>query len=344
MLGMNSITNQNNRTGSGSIKNIIKCKIKNKYNNNKIVLKSIFHKKYTQHFVSQIQNFIYKLNSSSSSIIQHPFFNDKYIMIVRNVNYYLDVNGSSVVSQDDSNKKIITVNKIVTLDNFYNIENEYLLNIINRNTPYIGLEDVRFFNFNKKIYYIGSYYNEDTKNIEIASNIYNIDDPILSPIGITPSFSTNNKWEKNWVFFNNNNELNVIYQWKPLYICKINYESKKLDLIKENNQVPVFFNKFRGSTNGVLYEEKTWFIVHYSVDILGKKNYKHVFVVFDKDMNLFGYSDPFNFENCMVEFCIGMIINKKTNNFVITYSTLDRTTNLMVLSNDYVKSIIIGVK
>ena len=317
--------------------------LKNKDVNNKIFLKNIFHKKYTQNFVLNMKNYMYKLNSSSSSIIQYPYSDEKYIMIVRNNNYYLDVNGNSIISYDSNNKKIVTVNKIMILDNFYNIEKEYLLDTIYKNTPYIGLEDVRFFNFNEKIYYIGSYYNENTKNIEIASNIYNINDSKLSPIGITPSFLTKNKWEKNWVFFNNNNELNVIYQWNPLYICKINYKTKKLELVKENRDVPVFFKKFRGSTNGVLYEEKTWFIVHFSVNNSGKQSYKHVFVVFDKDMNLFGYSEPFKFENYMVEFCIGMTLNKKTNNFIITYSTLDKTTNLMVLPNDYVKSIIIVV-
>ena len=311
--------------------------------NNKIFLKNIFHKKYTENFVFNMKNYMYRLNSSSSSIIQHPFSEEKYIMIVRNVNYYLDLNGNSIISQDNNNK-IVTVNKIIILDNSYNIEKEYLLDTIYKNTPYIGLEDVRFFNFNEQIYYIGSYYNENTKNIEIASNIYNINESKLSPIGITPSFLTKNKWEKNWVFFNNNNELNVIYQWNPLYICKINYKTKKLELVQENRDVPVFFKKIRGSTNGVLYEEKIWFIVHFSIDISYKKSYNHLFVVFDKDMNLFGYSKPFKFENYIVEFCIGMTLDKKTNNFIITYSTLDKTTNLIVLSNDYVKSIIISVK
>ena len=61
------------------------------------------------------------------------------------------------------------------------------------------------------------------QRIKIVSGIYDINDTKLIPNIITPSFHTNNNWEKNWVFFNNNGDLNIIYKWKPLYICKINY-------------------------------------------------------------------------------------------------------------------------
>jgi hypothetical protein len=66
--------------------------------------------------------------------------------------------------------------------------------------------------------------------------------------------------------------------------------------------------------------------------------YIHVFVVFDKKMNLIGYSEPFNFENILVEYCIGLLIDN--NNFVMTYSTLDSTTKICVLPGNYVKKLI----
>ena len=69
------------------------------------------------------------------------------------------------------------------------------------------------------------------------------------------------------------------------------------------------------------------------------KGYLHNFVVFDKNMNLLGYSKSFNFENNIVEFCIGMEIGIR-NNFVITYSTLDSSTKLVVFTPDYVNSLI----
>ena len=140
------------------------------------------------------------------------------------------------------------------------------------------------------------------------------------------------------MFFNNNCELNIIYKWYPLHICKINYETQTLDLIKTKT-MPKCFKMIRGSTCGLEYDNNIWFIVHYCKYTLNKKNYIHLFVVFNKNMDLIGYSPSFKFRNCIVEYCIGMILNKK-NNFVITFSLLDKTTELCILKSSFVESLI----
>jgi len=310
-----------------------------KIHNNYIIKKSLYYKNYSSKNVMCINNTKYNLVSSSGSIIVHPEFNDKYLLIVRNINYKLDRFGNSTFLKNSNNdNKTITFNKILVLNNRFDIEREYFLKTIyEQNVPYIGIEDVRFFNFNNKIYYVGSYYKNN--KINIVSNIYNLNDDTLNTTIITPSFPTDYISEKNWTFFNNNGELNVIYKWKPLYICKINYNNQTLDLIKSNNNVPTFFSKFRGSTNGIEYDNKIWFIVHHCKKIYDKNIYIHNFVVFNKQMDLIGYSNPFKFKNCIVEYCIGMTLNIK-NNFVITYSLLDKTTELIVLSNVYINSLI----
>lgn len=333
---------------------LVKFRNSNKYFNvvndidKNIILESIkvllkINKNICEHYI-YYKNYSFNIkiaenifNSSSSSIIKHPFLKDKFILNIRLVNYYLKSDGSSV----NNYKNTISYNCILILDNFFNIEKKTILNNFNNySIPYIGIEDIRLFNFNNEIYFIGSAYNKNTDKICIVSNKYNLGSNKYKPIFITPSFKTTNNWEKNWVFFNNNNELNVIYKWNPIYICKINYNTQKLDLIKENSDVPDFFTKFRGSTNGIEYENNIWFIVHIQNKLFeGKKYYTHVFVCFNKNMELIGYSNEFNFENNIVEFCIGLIINN--NNFVITYSTLDKTTKMCVLSSDYVKSLII---
>ena len=316
-------------------KNIIfeSVKLLSKINKN-VTNNCIFYKNFSFDTIIKKKMF----NSSSSSIIRHPFLKDKFILNTRLVNYHLKSDGSSV----NNYKKTITYNCIFILNNFFNIESSKILNTFyDFKSPYIGVEDIRLFNFNNEIYFIGSAYNKDTEKISVVSNKYNLNNDKYNTIFITPSFKTTNNWEKNWVFFNNNNELNVIYKWKPLCICKINYNTQKLDLIKENNNVPEIFNKFRGSTNGVEYNNKIWFIVHIQNKLFEtKKYYTHVFVCFNKNMELLGYSNEFNFENNIVEFCIGLMINN--NNFVITYSTLDKTTKLCVLSSNYVNSLIIN--
>ena len=104
--------------------------------------------------------------------------------------------------------------------------------------------------------------------------------------------------------------------------------------------MPTIFNNFRGSSNGVEYDNKIWFIVHENINITGNINmYVHNWVVFDKNMKLLGYSDSFNFENKLVEYCIGLEVGIN-GNFVITYSTLDSTSKLGVFSGEYVNSMI----
>jgi hypothetical protein len=296
----------------------------------------LFYKDFSQTSKRILNNVTYNLLSSSSSIVNHPDFDDRYILIVRNLNYIIDksANGHTL------NQHIVTFNRIIVLNKYFNIIRSFFLETPFQNVPYIGIEDVRFFVHDNAIYYIGSYCDEPDQRIKIVSGIYDINDTRLIPNIITPSFHTNNNWEKNWVFFNNNGDLNVIYKWKPLYICKINYDTKKLDLLNSNDNVPAFFNMFRGSTNGVEYDNKIWFIVHYSKKIKDKNCYLHVFIVFDKQMNLLGYSNPFKFKNCIIEYCIGMTINKNTNNFIITYSLLDNTTNLIVLHPSFINSLI----
>jgi hypothetical protein len=307
-----------------------------KYINFNIANNCLFYKDFSRRSKQKLNDIPYNLLSSSSSIINHPNFDDRYILITRNLNYIIDKNANT----HNLNKNIVTFNKIIVLNKYFNIIREFFLETPFQNVPYIGVEDVRFFVHDNAIYYIGSYCDEMDQRIKIVSGIYDINDTKLIPTIITPSFHTNNNWEKNWVFFNNNGDLNIIYKWKPLYICKINYDTKKLDLLKSNDNVPAFFNMFRGSTNGIDYDNKIWFIVHYSKKINDKNCYLHVFVVFDKQMNLLGYSNPFKFKNCIIEYCIGMTINKNTNNFIITYSLLDRSTNLIVLSHSFINSLI----
>lgn len=305
--------------------------IKDYFNNiNKnLINKCLFYKDFSFNFKK-----INKFNSSSASIIKHPTFENQFIMNTRIVNYALDDMGKS-----NNENKCISINKITILDNFFNeISFKYLFPE-NLNAKYNGFEDIRLFNFKNEIYFIGSFYNSETNKVQIISDNYSYYKNYKSTI-ISPTFKTNFNWEKNWVFFENNNELNVIYKWFPIYICKIDYSNKELNLIKSIENLPDIFNKFRGSTNGIKYDNKIWFIVHQQNIIINNiKNYVHNFVVFDNNMNLLGYSNSFNFENSLVEFCLGMELTFN-NNFVITYSKLDSYSKLVVFSPNYINSLI----
>jgi len=316
-----------------------------------IINHSIYYKNFSFDYNVKINGVFYKMQSSSPSIIRYPSSSSssvinneiKYVLNIRLINYYINDNGISV---NHNGINVLTLNKILYLDKHFNVCDKYWIPIKPRNNiQYNGIEDVRLFNYNNQIYYIGSYY--DNNKIGIVSAPINIlSSPIYKLNWIEPNFNTSNNWEKNWVFFEYNNlkisanKLCIIYKWKPLYICQINYEpySNKLNLIKVNNKVPKLFYKFRGSTNGVTYDNKIWFITHFHHIIGGIRKYLHCFIVFDLDMNLIGYSSPFNFRNRLIEFCIGMIENN--HNFIITYSVLDKTSELMVVPISNIQSII----
>ena len=296
----------------------------------------LIYKNLSHNFKKFIEKKNTYFNSSSSSIIKHPTITDSFLMNIRYVNYTLDVNGRSNIGNNNG----ITINRICVLDKFFNIIHSIYLYPENYNIKFSGIEDIRLFNLNNEIYFIGSSYNEKIDKIQIVSNKYKLHDTNYSPLFITPNFKTNFNWEKNWVFFENNSKPLIIYKWYPIYICEINYENQKLNLIKTIQNLPIIFNNFRGSTNGVIYNNKIWFIVHQQNNIDNDiKSYVHNFVVFDNNMNLLGYSESFKFENKLVEYCIGMELTYR-NNFVITYSTLDSTSKLIVFSPEYVNSLI----
>ena len=302
--------------------------------NKSIILNSLFYKNLSFQFSQKIDLTPIFFNSSSASIIKHPNIKDTFIINTRIVNYSLDKMGKS-----NSSGKCVTINKMSIIDKFFNEVSFKYLFPENYDAKYVGIEDIRLFNFKDEIYFIGSYYNQANNKVQIVSNKYILGEK-YNPLIINPTFITSFNWEKNWVFFNNNNdEINIIYKWDPIYICKIDYNKKELNLVKEIGNLPSIFSKFRGSTNGIEYNDKIWFIVHQQNTVIYEtKNYLHNFVVFDKNMNLLGYSNAFNFENKLVEFCIGMILYN--NNFIITYSTLDKTTKVVVFSPEYVNSLI----
>lgn len=275
--------------------------------------------------------------SSSSSIIKHPIYEDRFILNIRCVNYRLFKNTKSTLTTSTSIG--FTINHILILDKYFCPIGRFINKPSILKNTYVGIEDIRLFLFNNKIYYIGSIFNSQTGNIQISSDEYILGENYKTNI-IIPSFRTEFKNEKNWVFFENKDEMFVIYKWSPIYICKINYEKNELNLVRQINS-PESFKNFRGSTNGVLWDNKIWFIVHKQNTLNNIKYYTHSFVVLNKDFTIYGYTDNYNFESYLIEFCIGL--TTRNNNFIITYSTLDSSCKLCVLSGEYIKGLLIKI-
>ena len=295
--------------------------------------------------ISSINNEDVTLISSSSCLIQNNN-KDGYKMNVRYVNYHIDNNGSYL----NCDKHIITINKYVELDKYFNVINDKFLNLQFDNRRYIGIEDVRIFNDieTQKMLFIGSGFHQNNK-IGIVTGCYDIETNCLNCSEITPNFK-NSDCEKNWVFVEYKKSTHVIYSWHPLMICKMDLNLKNIELT-EKREMPNFFSRIRGSTCGFkyiknIYEtknenvtigEELWFVTHI-VSYENPRHYYHSIVVFDENMKLLRYSAPFKFEGDPIEYCLSIVVEDEQ--VIINYSTWDRTTRIGIYDKKYIDSIV----
>jgi hypothetical protein len=102
-----------------------------------------------------IQNNKHVYNSSSASIIKNPFNVDQFIINTRTVNYMLDPMGKQHhIGNFIGGCVGVTINKITVTDSDFNelsVNYVYPDNYVNK---YVGIEDIRLFNFNDEIYFI----------------------------------------------------------------------------------------------------------------------------------------------------------------------------------------------
>ena len=290
-----------------------------------------------------------KLRSSSSCLIQNKN-KDGYQLNIRFVNYTIQPDGSYI----DCDNNIITINKYVELSNDFKILAEKWIDTNFDNRLYIGVEDVRIWNTNNNLKFIGTGYHKDDF-IGVVYGNYDYNNCKMEINEIKNNFNKTS-CEKNWVFFEYKNENNIIYKWNPLQICKINEEKNILNLIEER-KMPKIFSYVRGSSCGFTYkkqliqnnnnindnitlsieEKEIWFITHI-VSPEQPRHYYHLIAVFDENMNLLRYSAPFKFEGEPIEYSLSIVVEDKK--VLINYSTWDRTTRIGIYDKKYIDSIV----
>lgn len=268
--------------------------------------------------------------SSSSCLIPK---NNNYLMCTRYVNYYIDKNGKYLNCNN-----IITVNCIQELNNdLYINSDEKWFNNIDTTKLYSGVEDVRIFNDNDVLRFIGTGYHE-TNRIGIVEGIIDLDSKNnkMSVNEIVPFSNSNFHCEKNWVYVNYNNSNHIIYKWYPLTLGKIDRE-KNIMFELETKHTPNIFSFARGSSCGFSYKNEIWFVVHI-VSYEQPRHYYHLVCVFDNNMNLLRYSAPFKFEGEPIEYCLSIVV--EDNRVLMNYSTWDRTTRIGIYDKEYVENML----
>lgn len=268
-----------------------------------------------------------KFFPSSSSYI-YDFKNNKHIINTRYINYYYkdnwDCDFFNNIRQIRNFNIQSELNELFIPSNF-NIINVDEANLnVNNSAFSVGLEDIRLYNDNDNIKFIASNINyiSSGKNRMIIGD-YDYENNICKNLKII-NILWNSECEKNWVplpSYIDNNKL-FIYKWFPYTIGIIN-SNNNFEIIFEKTYKDNIFNKFRGSTPFIKYDDNTFIgVVHYSV-AGAPPIYYHSLVLINSNTNLpLYYSDPFKFSEYQIEFCIGFtIINSE---YLFWISQMDR--------------------
>ena len=263
-----------------------------------------------------------KLLSSSSSLLKQ---NDGYIANIRYVNYYINEYGYFL----NCDKYLVSFNKYIKFDNEFNILESKFFDTDYNGKQYIGIEDIRLFQKDDNILFIGSQF---INSISIVNGLYDITKNKLESNELKSTFS-NNYCEKNWVYF----EDSIIYEWYPLRICKIN-ENNQIETTRLIMDLPKIFSYVRGSTCGYKYNNEIWFLTHI-ISNEYPREYYNLICVFNLDMNLSRYSAPFKFQQECIEYCLTIII--EDDRVIMPYSIWDRSTRIAIYDKKYIDEILI---
>lgn len=261
----------------------------------------------------------YTFYHSEKKLFQHPYGPLTYIHPendnhLRTWNYYLEL---------DDNYNISRVNKI---DTSKFPEKELW--------DFVGLEDVRLFCWNNKLYTSGVRRDLDaigTGRMELCE--IEIDDDNVKEISrlrIDPPNDLNSYCEKNWMPF-----LDLPYHYikwaNPTEIVKINPKTGKSETVYlgERKDIP---RDLRGGSQVISWNNYYVAITH-EVDLFQSETnrkdaiYKHRICFWDKNFNLVKWTDEFSIMGGHVEFCVGLAQQGK--DFLMTFGFQDNVAYLL---------------
>jgi hypothetical protein len=264
------------------------------------------------------------------------------VVNMRYVNYKIDDNGGYVNQQYIETKNIIAVFDISNPLQWKQ-KDEFLLQYNSElDNVYVGLEDVRVHSHNDEILYNANRGLGQHKIVVEHGKIDLVEGCTKSGF---ISKDRQNDVEKNWVLFNDSkNKLKSIYGWHPLVIGDIEGGMENMVFKQTNSfQTPKLFRFLRGSSNGINIGNEIWFLCHV-VSYEDRRYYYHIFVVLDAETyQLKKYSNLFTFEKQKVEYTLGFIHLKETNQFFIGYSIMDRESHFITVSKKVVEGMMISL-
>lgn len=136
----------------------------------------------------------------------------------------------------------------------------------------------------------------------------------------------NREWEKNWVAFQRPGDqdarIHFVYEWYPLTIGTLKDEANHMIDFHTTIDTPSSFKYLRGSSNGVVYHQEIWFMVH-GTGHIGYSYYHKIVVLDAQTLQVKRHSYPFKLEGFHKEFCLGLDLDEGNEAMTIAYSIMD---------------------
>lgn len=287
------------------------------------------------------------LTNIGKEIITDPMFiastpsicmdnNKRLIINQRFVSYRIDDTGAYI-----NQPNIITKNVFVKVNmdsSNWKIMDEFLLDYdTSKDDLYVGQEDIRLFPFYGEIMFTANR-GISHENIVVEYGTINKNKK-LAQSKVVERTSDIKPVEKNWVLFKTGSNVKMIHSWYPIQIGSIVEQSNYEFIVTNEIKTPTFFRWVRGSTNGVNLNGEIWFICHI-VSHETRRYYYHLFVVLDEvTLEVKKYSRLFTFEKQPVEYTLGFVHFKETDEFLIGYSVMDREPRYTMVSKSHIDTL-----
>lgn len=308
-----------------------------------------------------------ELVSSTPSICMCGTETLSLVVCVRYVNYKINEKGGY-----ENGTHIVSKNKLAVLvfvNNEWKVEpingDDVMEYDISKDGLYVGLEDVRLF-CNPTTGDLNSLYYNANRGTVLGEGM-KVEHGWIR-LGCPPH-TEKSKWlslknrqqkriEKNWVLFggNTDNDIYSVYGWNPLIIGRVEDaenaddadDTYSFNILQETtHKIPKFFERVRGSSNGVAVgENEIWFLCHL-VSYEERRHYYHLFVVLEKTNGTFAlkkYTELFTFRGEKVEYSLGFVVSNPMDHnplFLIGYSCMDNTTQFMTVEKNRLEGMMI---
>jgi hypothetical protein len=309
-----------------------------------IIIPSEFHinclnltlKKIYYNYPDMFENNNQYLSSSASYL----FFQGKHILNTRFVNYSYTPEGYYAIRDQYNILHTKNVCSQLETETFIPIYYKEMLDssieLTSTDRYSHGLEDIRLFEYNNKIYFISTNvnYSINGKNRMLIGE-YNLNKQSYNNCKVLEP-PTDTYCEKNWIpivkKIDEKEELYFIYSWSPMQIGKIGEDGKTLEIVETYEIYEPNFKKVRGSSVFIEDDNTLLGIVHFSED-MSPRHYFHMLVRLEKQtFKPISYSEPFCFQHYGVEFCIGF--TKVEEEYIFWISKKDNDTVMVKINKD----------